>query len=220
MAGMYIVIGVIIIFYNLDKIPEIFSLIISSALGQDAIFGGIVGGAVSWGVKRGIFSNEAGQGTELHPSAAASVNHPVEQGLAQSFSVYIDTVFVCSTTAFMILFTGQYNVYDIIDEEHKIMIVENIKNADYTAFTQLAIAHHFPSFGKEFVAVALFFFAFTTILAYYYMAETNLVYLVKPKYHKKAIFILRILFIVGVYMGSIKEAKLVWAIGDIAVGLI
>lgn len=219
MAGGYIVMGLSVIFINFDKIPEVFSLIISSAVGQDAVFGGIIGSAITWGVKRGIFSNEAGQGTAPHASAAASVSHPAEQGLVQAFSVYIDTLFVCSTTAFMILFTGQYNV---IDEGTKTMIVENVKGLEYTAFTQSAVAAHFPSFGNEFVAVALFFFAFTTILAYYYMAETNVVYLLQnceAKFQKTIILALRILFLIGVYMGSVKEAKLVWAVGDIAVGL-
>lgn len=216
MAGAYILIGLVIVFLNFEKIPEVFSLIISSALGQNAVFGGIVGSAILWGVKRGIYSNEAGQGTGPHPAAAAAVNHPAEQGLVQAFSVYIDTLFVCTTTAFMILFTGQYNV---VDEQSKAMIVENLKGLDYTAFTQSAVSYHFPLFGNEFVAIALFFFAFTTILAYYYMAETNVVYMVSAKYRKSAIFALRILFLIGVYMGSVKEADLIWAIGDVAVGL-
>lgn len=216
MAGAYIIIGLAIMFLNFKQIPEVFSLIISSAMGQNSIFGGILGSAISWGVKRGIYSNEAGQGTAPHAAAAASVNHPVEQGLVQSFSVYVDTLFVCSTTAFMILFTNQYNV---INEQSKDIIVENIKGVDYTAFTQSAISHHFPSFGNEFVAIALFFFAFTTILAYYYYAETNVAYLVKPQYHKTAIFILRIFFLIGIYVGSVKEAKLIWAVGDVGVGL-
>ena len=219
MAGAYILMGLVIIVFNIHKIPEVLSLIVSSAFGQHAIFGGILGSAITWGVKRGIYSNEAGQGSAPHPSSAASVNHPAEQGLVQSFSVYIDTLFVCSTTAFMILFTGQYNV---MDEQSGMMIVENLKGADYTAFTQSAIAFHFPSFGHEFVAVSLFFFAFTTILAYYYMAETNVVYMVNainPKLMKIGILGLRILFLTGVYMGGVKEAKMVWAVGDVAIGL-
>lgn len=216
MAGIYILIGLAIIFINFNKIPDVFSLIMSSAIGKDAVFGGILGSAISWGVKRGIYSNEAGQGTGPHAAAAASVGHPIEQGLVQAFSVYIDTLFVCSTTAFMILFTNQYNV---LDEQNNTMIVEYIKGIDYTAFTQSAISHHFPSFGNEFVAIALFFFAFTTIIAYYYYAETNVAYIVPSAYHKPAIFILRIIFLVGIYVGSIKDAKLIWAVGDVGVGL-
>ena len=216
MAGAYILVGIVIIILNFKQIPEVFSLIFSSAFGQDALFGGILGSAIVLGVKRGIYSNEAGQGTGPHAAAASEVEHPAEQGLVQAFSVYVDTLFVCSTTALMILFTNQYNV---IDPDTKQMIVENVKGVDYTAFTQSAISFHFPSFGNEFVAVALFFFAFTTIMAYYYYAETNITYIIKSKYHSVSIFILRVIFLVGVYMGSIREAKLAWDIGDIGVGM-
>lgn len=218
MAGVYILLGLAIVFLNFEKIPEVFSMIISSALGQDAIFGGIVGTAITWGVKRGIYSNEAGQGTGPHASSAAAVNHPAEQGLVQAFSVYIDTLFVCSTTAFMILFTGQYNVTG----SDGALLVENVKGLEFTGFTQSAVAYHFPSFGNEIIAISLFFFAFTTILAYYYMAETNMVYIINsinPKLMKIALFGLRILFLIGVYIGGVKEAQLIWAIGDVAVGL-
>ena len=191
-------------------------MIISSAFGQDAVFGGILGSAIAWGVKRGIYSNEAGQGTGPHAAAASEVIHPAEQGLVQAFSVYIDTLFVCTTTAFMILFTNQYHV---MDEQTKMMVVEHIKDVDYTGFTQAAISSHFPSFGNEFVAVALFFFAFTTIMAYYYYAETNLTFIVCPKYHHLATFVLRIVFLIGVYMGSVREAKLAWIIADVGSGL-
>ena len=143
MAGAYILVGLIIIILNFHRIPEVFSTIISSAFGQDAVFGGILGSAIAWGVKRGIYSNEAGQGTGPHAAAASEVIHPAEQGLVQAFSVYIDTLFVCTTTAFMILFTNQYHV---MDEQTKMMVVEHIKDVDYTGFTQAAISSHFPSF--------------------------------------------------------------------------
>lgn len=215
-AGVYIIIGMIIIILNFDKIPEVVSIIISSAFGKNELFGGILGSAILWGVKRGIYSNEAGQGSGVHAAATASVKHPAEQGLVQAFSVYIDTLFVCSTTAFMILFTNQYNV---IDEQSGTMIVENLKGLDYTVFTQSAISYHFPSFGKEFVAIALFFFAFTTIVAYYYMAETNLIYLLKSQKNKVVIFIFRVIFVAMIYFGSVVEAELIWGMGDIGIGL-
>src|SRR5690606_19471642 len=99
MAGAYILMAVIIIALNFNQIPDIFSLIIRSAFKMDAAFGGIVGMAISWGVKRGIYSNEAGQGTAPHAAAAAEVSHPIKQGLVQGFSVYVDTLFVCTATA-------------------------------------------------------------------------------------------------------------------------
>src|SRR5690554_6934693 len=159
MAGAYILMAVIIIALNAAQIPDVLRLILRSAFQMDATFGGIVGMAISWGVKRGIYSNEAGQGTAPHAAAAAEVSHPVKQGLVQGFSVYIDTLFVCTATAFMILFTGQYNVAD----PESGFIVENLPNVQAgPAFTQYAIAHHFPWFGSVFVALALFIFAFTT----------------------------------------------------------
>lgn len=110
MAIAYIIMALIIVIANLSEVPAIMSLIFSSAFGADAAFGGILGAAISWGVKRGVYSNEAGQGTAPHAAAASEVSHPAKQGLVQSFSIYIDTLFVCSATAFMILITGMYNV--------------------------------------------------------------------------------------------------------------
>lgn len=217
MAGIYILMALVIIGMNFTEIPQVLKLILSSAFSMDATFGGIVGSAIAWGIKRGIYSNEAGQGTAPHAAAASEVKHPAEQGLVQAFSVYIDTLFVCTATAFMILFTGKYNV---IDESTGNLIVENIKGVDYTAFTQNAVAHHFPSIGNEFVAIALFFFAFTTIMAYYYYAETNVAYIIKDaKKRVTFVWILRICFLIATYFGTIKEAKTAWALGDIGVGL-
>src|SRR5690606_18634432 len=135
---------------------------------------GVFGMAIAWGVKRGIYSNEAGQGTAPHAASAAEVSHPVKQGLVQGFSVYVDTLFVCTATAFMILFTGQYN---IVNPEGGFLL-ENIPGASIGAeYTQHAVSKHFPRLGSGFVAISLLFFAFTTIMAYYYIAETNLSYL-------------------------------------------
>ena len=135
-----------------------------------------VGAAIGWGVKRGIYSNEAGQGSGPHAAAAAEVQHPAQQGLVQSFSVYVDTLFVCSATAFMILITGAYNVVPESGE----VIMQNLPlttEVNSPAFTQLALESVMGGFGKMFVAIALFFFAFTTLLAYYYIAETNVAYI-------------------------------------------
>lgn len=110
MAGGYILMALIIIGLNITKVPAMFSLIFRSALDMEPALAGIFGMAVAWGVKRGIYSNEAGQGTAPHAAAAAEVKHPAEQGLVQAFSVYVDTIFVCTATALMILFTGKYNV--------------------------------------------------------------------------------------------------------------
>ncbi len=110
MALGYILVACVIVMLNIEKLPEVITLIFKSAFGLDAGFGAILGLAIMWGVKRGVYSNEAGQGTGPHASSAAAVSHPAKQGLVQGFSVYIDTLFVCSATAFMLLITGQYNV--------------------------------------------------------------------------------------------------------------
>ena len=215
MAGGYILMAVVIMALNFTEIPGMIALIVKSAFKLEPAFAGVFGMAVAWGVKRGIYSNEAGQGTAPHAAAAAEVSHPAKQGLVQAFSVYIDTLFVCTATAFMILFTGKYNV---VNPEGG-FLVENLPGAKIGAeYTQHAISSHFPSLGAGFVAVSLLFFAFTTIMAYYYIAETNLSYLDK-KGNKWAVNILRLLLLVSTFYGSIKTAEAAWTLGDIGVGI-
>ncbi len=221
MAGAYILMAIIIIGLNFSQIPAIFSLIFSSAFSLDATFGGVIGMAIAWGVKRGIYSNEAGQGTGPHAAAAALVKHPAQQGLVQAFSVYVDTLFVCTATALMILFTNQYNVVETFDASGKAVTIlaNNMPNVVGDGYTQAAVSSIFPAIGNQFVAIALFFFAFTTIMAYYYYAETNIAYIFKGKKIKSLIWVLRIVFLFSVYFGTIKTAELAWNLGDIGVGL-
>ncbi|OWK49278.1 Amino-acid carrier protein AlsT [Pseudomonas oleovorans subsp. oleovorans] len=174
MALGYILVACVIVLLNIEKLPEVISLILRSAFGLDAGFGAIIGMAIMWGVKRGVYSNEAGQGTGPHASSAAAVSHPVKQGLVQGFSVYIDTLFVCSATAFMLLITGQYNVQA---PDGSAMFTGIAGVAAGPGYVQTAMENIMPGFGNIFVAVALFFFAFTTIVAYYYIAETNIAYI-------------------------------------------
>lgn len=214
MAVAYIIVSVAIIAMNLDKIPGMLKLIFSSAFGAQETFAGIIGSAVSWGVKRGIYSNEAGQGTTPQAAAAAEVSHPAKQGLVQAFSVYIDTLFICSATAFMILITGKYNVAG----PEKTMLVENIPGVEIgPAYTQMAVESTF-GYGAVFVAVSLFFFAFTTLMAYYYIAETNAAYLVRGPGQKRVIHILRFLLLGTTAYGALRTAKLAWGLGDLGVG--
>ncbi|KQS27908.1 sodium:alanine symporter family protein [Dyadobacter sp. Leaf189] len=216
MAGAYILMALIVIGLNITEVPAVFALIFRSAFDMEPAFGGIFGMAVLWGVKRGVYSNEAGQGTAPHAAAAAETSHPAKQGLVQAFSVYVDTLFVCTATALMILFTGQYNVANPDGG----FLVEHIPGAAMGAeFTQSAINVHFPSLGSGFVAVALLFFAFTTVMAYYYIAETNLSYLLGDKNSKAALWGLRILIMAATFYGSIKTAALAWTVGDIGVGI-
>lgn len=215
MAGAYILMALVVIILNLQQVPAVLALIFKSAFGAEPALSGIFGAAIAWGVKRGIYSNEAGQGTAPHAAAAAAVSHPAKQGLVQAFSVYVDTLFVCTATALMILFTGQYNV---VNPEGG-FLVEHIPGTPHgAAFTQAAVNHHFNWLGDGFVAIALLFFAFTTIMAYYYIAETNLSYLLKDKPSKPYLWALRALILFATFYGSVKTADLAWTLGDIGVG--
>ncbi|KOS67572.1 sodium:alanine symporter [Lysinibacillus contaminans] len=220
MAIAYILLALVVIFMNISDVPAVFSLIFRSAFGADAVFGGLIGSAIAWGVKRAIYSNEAGQGNGAHPAAAAEVSHPAKQGLVQAFSVYIDTLFVCSATALMILFMGTYNVQD--GSSTGPMIEENVPNMTYSDFTQGAVNGAFPSlnnFGSAFVAIALFFFAFTTIMSYYYIAETNASYLFRGSKEKIAIWVVKCIVIVATFYGTVRTSDLAWAFGDVGLGL-
>ena len=217
MAIAYIVVALVVIIVNIDRVPAMFSLIFDCAFGTNQVFGGIIGTTIMMGVKRGIFSNEAGQGSGAIVSAAAKVSHPVKQGLVQAFSVYVDTLLVCTATALMILITGMYNVYD----GNGNCIVENAAHLEESVyFTQAAVDTVIPGVGGIFVAISLLFFVFTTLMAYYYYAETSLIYIFKKKRNEKiVIWILRVLIVVAICYGSVKEASLAWQLGDIGVGL-
>jgi AGCS family alanine or glycine:cation symporter len=216
MALGYIVLALIVVFLNLDKVPGIFSLILNDAFTAQAGFGAAIG----WGVKRGIYSNEAGQGTGPHAAAAAEVDHPSQQGLVQAFSVYVDTLFVCTATALMILITQQYNVVgELTDGSFILQNVDAATEIGSAAFTQLALLSVFGHFGQIFVGIALFFFAFTTILAYYYITETNVAYLNRVFNNKLPNIVFKLLLMFMVAYGTVNSAGYIWNIGDIGVGL-
>lgn len=216
MALAYILLALITIFIHIDQVPGVISLIIRDAFSPMAAFGAVIG----WGVKRGVYSNEAGQGSGPHAAAAAEVEHPAQQGLVQAFSVYIDTLFVCSATAFMILLTGMYNIQPDRDGPFIIQHLASSTVIDSPAFAQAALTATFGASGSILVAVALFFFAFTTILAYYYIAETNLTYLnEKIGFQASSLFILRLIVMAAVSYGAINSSGYIWKIGDIGVGL-
>ncbi|NYE04171.1 AGCS family alanine or glycine:cation symporter [Bacillus niacini] len=217
MAAGYLLIAIAIIAVNFDRIPEVFTLIFKSAFGAEEMFGGILGSTIMWGVKRGLYANEAGQGTGAHPAAAAEVSHPAKQGLVQAFSIYLDVFLIVTATAFMILFTNSYNT---INEKTGEVLVENLKGVETgPAYTQAAVDTILPGFGSGFIAIALFFFAFTTIFAYYYIAETNLAYLIKGKQRKLAMTILKLVLLGSTFYGSVKTAETAWAMGDIGLGI-
>ena len=216
MAIGYILTAVLVMVVNYEFVPEMFALIFSSAFGAEATFGAMLGLAVEWGVKRGIYANEAGQGTGPHAAAAAEVKHPAEQGFVQAFSIYFDTMFVCTSTAFIILSSGMYNVAGVDGA----LLYERLPGVDSGAgYVQAGINTVLPGVGGPFVAVALFFFAFTTIMAYYYMAETNLTYINRKVHRPWLLQAIRFGILGMVIYGCVSGSAVAWGLGDIGVGL-
>ena len=219
MAVGYIALAILIMFTNFSKVPEVFGMIIGDAFSAQAGFGAAIG----WGVKRGIYSNEAGQGTGPHAAAAASVDHPSQQGLVQAFSVYVDTLLVCSATAFMILSTGMYNIQGTLEDGQ--FIVQNVAadiEINSPSFTQMAMESVYGTFGDSFIAIAVFFFAFTTILAYYYIAEVNISYLTRSMgkgASKTGLFLVKVVIMIMVAYGALNSSGYIWGLGDVGVGL-
>lgn len=216
MAIAYVGVAIVVILINIDLVPHMLWLIITSALGFDSTFGAILGLAVMWGVRRGVYSNEAGQGTAPHASSAASVSHPAKQGLVQAFSVYVDTLFVCSATGFMLLITGLYNVESTTGDA----IYTGVAGVGAgPGYVQTALEGLMPGIGNIFVAVALFFFAFTTILAYYYIAETNISFINRTVARPWMGTALKFIVIGAVVYGTVNTADIAWGLGDTGVGL-
>jgi AGCS family alanine or glycine:cation symporter len=234
MAVVYILLALIIVFANAGEIPGVLKLIFSSAFGLDAGFGAIVGSAVLWGVKRGVYSNEAGQGTGPHSAAAAEVSHPAKQGLVQAFAVYVDTLFVCSATGFLILSTGAYRVFEGESETGAVLSEGgDFLPADAAvgpAYAQAGFDTLWNGAGSTFIAVSLAFFCLTTIIAYYYMAETNLRFLlgrfntieipgIRSTLGGTTTRILQAVILAAVVQGAVSTATEAWTLGDIGVGL-
>ncbi len=233
MAVVYIVLALVIVLMNASEIPGIISLIFSSAFGLDSAFGAILGVAVMWGVKRGIYSNEAGQGTGPHAAAAAEVSHPAKQGLVQAFAVYIDTLFICSATGFLILSTGAYRVFEGESADGAVIADGGILPEGTEvgpAFAQTGFDTLWSGAGASFIAFSLAFFCITTIIAYYYMAETNLRFLlgktatisvpyIRGTVGSNTTILLQALILVSVTIGAVSTAADAWTLGDIGVGL-
>ena len=219
MAMLYVLLSIVVLICNASVVPSVFMDMIRSAFGMNEAVGGILGATIAWGVKRGIYSNEAGQGTGAIVAGAAKVSHPVKQGLVQAFSVYIDTLLVCTATAVMILACKTYNVFDA--SGNILIAAEGVTlGAPDVSYTSAALGTLLGArWGGIIVSIALFFFAFTTIMAYYYYAETNLVYLFgKGKKEHILIWVLRLGVVAMVFVGSLYEAKAMWDLGDIGVG--
>ena len=223
MAVAYIVIALVVLAFNWRAIPGLLSMIVTNAFGINSVCGGILGSTIMMGVKRGLFSNEAGQGTGAIPSASADVKHPAEQGLVQAFSVYVDTLLVCTATALMILSAGTYN---ILGPDSSMLVANSPElGANYVGFTQAAIDTVLGGFGSIFISIALAFFVFTTIMAYYFYSESSIIYLCSlngkcsQRTETLLIRVLQVAQLTAIVFGAVKEANLVWTLGDIGVGI-
>lgn len=214
MCLIYIVLAVGIIVLNITKVPGALKMIVTSALGLEPLFAGILGSAISWGVKRGIYSNEAGMGCGAIVSAAAECSHPAKQGLVQAFSVYVDTLGVCTATALIIILSGTYNV----SAADGSLLVSNVPKLEYgIRWTQHALVTSYSEWAGKLLAIIIVLFVFTSLMGYCYQAESNVRYLTKN--NKIAVWICRIIFIFGSFSGAIIDAESIWTIGDTGAGL-
>jgi alanine or glycine:cation symporter, AGCS family len=214
MAFGYLLMTVLVLILNITQVPAAIVLIFSSAFGADSVYGGIVGAAIAWGVRRALFSNVAGVGEGTYAAGAADVSHPAKQGLVQAFSIYIDTLTICMATGLMLVVTGRYNVVTTDGTE----IQTNLPGvAAGPNFTQSAVETVWEPAGGPFIAIAIALFALTTIVAFYFIAETNLAYLVRHR-NPVLVRILEVAILAVTFYSTISDAGLVWATADIGYG--
>ena len=195
MALLYLVVTVVVIVLRYDRIPDVFMLIVRNAFGAGPLLGGGVGTAIVYGFKRGLFSNEAGEGSAPNAAATAAVSHPVKQGLIQALGVFTDTLVVCSCTAFIILCSGLYD-----------------SGANGVELTQLALTNEIGSIGSALIAVLILFFAFSSIIGNYYYGESNLYFLTRSR---RALFAYRMVLGVLVFAGAVSTLDLAWGLVDL-----
>lgn len=200
MALGYILLALTIVALNIRELPAIIELIVKSAFGMEQIVGGGMGAALMQGIKRGLFSNEAGMGSAPNVAATATTSHPVKQGLIQSLGVFTDTLIICSCTAFIILMSG----------------VELGAGLDGIRLTQEALTTQIGGAGRIFVAVAIFFFAFSSIIGNYYYGEANVKFITSSR---KVLGIYRLLVGVMVMAGALMSLQTVWSLADLTMGL-
>lgn len=200
MASIYILMGLFITFTNLDRVPEMFLLIFEGAFDFRAIFGGFAGSTVLIGIKRGLFSNEAGMGSAPNASATAEVSHPVKQGMVQVLSVFIDTLLICTTTAFILLLSGVTGIPEKLDG---------------IPFVQAAISANVGSIGIHFITFSIFAFAFTSLVGNYYYAESNILFI---KNNRILLNVFRVTCLIAIFLGAQADFSTVWNLADVLMG--
>ena len=209
MAMLYIGVALVVVILNIENLPVMFQLIFSEAFNPQSAFGGLMGAAMMNGIKRGLYSNEAGIGSAPNAAASADVSHPVKQGLVQMLSVFLDTLVICTATAFMILCTN-------LDASLYIDAAGNTMNA---AYIQDSLVANFGAFGSFFITAALALFAYTTLIGNYFYAEMNISYLYKNAQNNKTfMFCYRLLAVVIIFIGAQFSAGLAWDLADVLMG--
>ena len=200
MAIGYILLALVIVGMNITHLPDVMMLIVRSAFGWEQALGGGIGMTLMQGIKRGLFSNEAGMGSAPNVAASADVTHPVKQGLIQTLGVFTDTLIICSCTAFIILFSGVYQNGE----------------ANGIQLTQMALDNEIGSGGSTFVAIAILFFAFSSIIGNYFYGEANLRHLTE---NKKIVVLFRIMTGGMVMFGALASLDLAWSLADVCMAL-
>lgn len=203
MAVLYLGIGVVVIVLNIGQVPTVFADIIAHAFGWREIAGGGIGAAIMMGVRRGLFSNEAGMGSVPNASATASVSHPVKQGLVQTLGVYFDTLIICTMTALIILLADPSHAYG--------------DAALGASLTQWALAEQLGSWAIHYLTFAILLFAFTSVIGNYYYGESNIQYMFGGKLWLN---LFRVLVMAFVLIGSVAKVSVVWAMADVFMPLL
>jgi len=200
MAIFYIIVALFIVVKNFSAIPSVLSMIFENAFGINEVVGGGIGAALMQGIKRGLFSNEAGMGSAPNAAAAATVSHPVKQGFIQTLGVFTDTIIICSCTAFMILLSGA-------------PLDGSVKGIE---LTQIALNNQVGSWGGIFISVCILLFAFSSIVGNYYYGETNIQFITDKKIYLQ---LYRVFVGAMVFFGSIVSMDIVWNLADVFMGL-
>ena len=203
MGGLYVLVAVIVVVLNLELLPQVFVRIFQGAFDFQAIFGAFTSSALMQGIKRGLFSNEAGVGSAPNAAAAANVSHPVKQGLVQMLSVFLDTLLICSATALMLLCSG----------------VEPTEAAQGAPYVQAALSASFGQLGPIFITVAMVLFAFTTLIGNLFYVDNALAYLMGKVPSKQFMFVFRIVAVLLIFLGAGLSIDLVWNLADVLMGI-
>ncbi|WP_185959469.1 alanine/glycine:cation symporter family protein [Planococcus salinarum] len=200
MATLYLIVAIFIVITNITEIPAVFTLIIQNAFGLEEAVGGGIGAAIMQGVRRGLFSNEAGMGSVPNAAASANVSHPAKQGLVQSLGVFFDTIVICSATAFIIILADLYSTSE----------------AEGILLTQDSLGVHVGDWAPYFLAVAILFFAFSSIIGNYYYGETNIEFI---NAHSGWLTAYRFGVLAMVMFGALAQVSLVWNMADLFMGM-